>query len=306
MPCFHPLQASFTVRKDGKKDIAFSTANAKQFHFGRSLLFPECSLSIPCGRCIGCRLERSRQWAVRCMHEASLYEDNSFITLTFSPEHLPADGSLSRKHMQDFLKRLRQRFSDRRIRVFYCGEYGEKLGRPHYHAILFNCEFSDKVYWSTHNANDYFTSSILSQLWPFGFSTIGDVTFESAAYVARYALKKVNGDMAESHYAGRLPEFCQASLKPGIGTDWFKKFGMSDIFPRDECVVNGVISKPPRFYDRLLERKNSDVFSVVKTSRDEKRFCSVDDNTFSRLVAKEKCLSSRMHVLIRSMEKVYD
>ena len=147
-------------------------------------------------------------------------------------------------------------YAPQKVRVFYCGEYGDKLGRPHYHAVLFNFDFKDKVYWRTVNDCKYYTSPSLSELWPFGHSTIGAVTFESAAYVARYTTKKITGKDAEAHYkkvdadTGEivkvLPEFCGMSLKPGIGKPWLDKYGKTDVFPYDECVARGARCKPPR------------------------------------------------------------
>ena len=138
MPCYFPLQAVFAEFADGKKKPFFPDWAKQAFRKGK---FVKDITSVPCGRCMGCRLEKSRQWAVRCVHEAKFYEDNCFVTLTYAPEHLPKDGSLNRKHVQDFIKRLRRRLDDRKIRVFYCGEYGDKLRRPHYHLCLFNCDF---------------------------------------------------------------------------------------------------------------------------------------------------------------------
>ena len=143
MPCYFPLQATFSLRSDGKKDIRFSNVNAELFKAGLKPV-GDNNLSLPCGRCMGCRLERSRQWAVRCLHESKCYDDNCFVTLTYSPEHLPKGGTLVRKHLQDFIKRLRTANLDRKIRVFYCGEYGSELSRPHYHLCLFNFDFLDK------------------------------------------------------------------------------------------------------------------------------------------------------------------
>ena len=192
----------FSVRPDGKKDLMFSSANTRAFVNGRKPV-GDSNLSLPCGRCMGCRLEKSRQWAVRCVHESKCYDDNCFVTLTFAPEHVPKDGSLCRKHVQDFLKRLRFRFVPvmpegltareedlwrlkHSIRVFYCGEYGENLGRPHYHLCLFNFDFSDRKKFKKVNDFWYYSSDILSELWPYGHSTVCDFSFDTAAYVARY------------------------------------------------------------------------------------------------------------------------
>lgn len=253
MPCYFPLQAFFTLGENGKKQIKFSNANARLFHAGEKLP-GENNLSIPCGRCMGCRLERSRQWAVRCCHEAKLYKDNCFVTLTYAPEFLPEGGTLVKKHVQDFIKRLRRRYCDRKIRVFYCGEYGENLFRPHYHLILFNCAFVDKVREFKSGGFWHFSSKELSLLWPYGRTSLTGFSFETAAYVARYCTKKINGVDAEEHYAGRLPEFSGMSLKPGIGAVWLEKYGASDVFPHDNVVSRGVPGKVPRYYDVLWER----------------------------------------------------
>lgn len=338
MPCYHPLQASFTIRSDGKKNIKFSTAQAMLYKSGIKAFRDEV-MGIPCGKCMGCRLENSRQMGVRCLHEASLYEDNVFVTLTYDPQYLPVNGSISRDVPQDFVKRLRARDAyDRKvaglsfspIRTYYCGEYGElcrecvlprlqctcskyvkSLGRPHYHFLLFNYDFKDKVYWRTVNEVKYYISDKLSSLWPFGFSTIGDVTFESACYVARYCTKKVNGDLKENHYkkvlpngelVSVLPEFAQGSLKPGIGHGWFEKYGMSDIFPLDECVVRGVKCKPPRYYDLQLEKIDPELLARIKDRRRLKNLRRESDNTYDRLMVREKCLEARMKLLVRKME----
>ena len=143
MPCFHPLTGYLArdANASGKRSIVFDPKLA---------LGVDVKRQVPCGRCIGCRLERSRQWAMRCVHEASLYKNNCFITLTFNDYYLPKDGSLHVEHFQKFMKRLRKRFGSG-VRYFQCGEYGELLRRPHYHACLFNFDFPDRVLWSIRN-----------------------------------------------------------------------------------------------------------------------------------------------------------
>jgi len=302
MPCFFPLQATFTVRRDGKKHIKFSNANARLFQQGAKML-GENNISLPCGRCMGCRLEKSRQWAVRCLHESRSYEDNCFVTLTYSSEHLPPGNSLCRKHVQDFLKRLRFKFSDSKIRVFYCGEYGDNLGRPHYHLCLFNFNFKDRVKWKKVGDYWYYISKDLSDLWTFGHSTVCDFSFETAAYVARYCTKKVNGTLAKLYYGGRTPEFAGMSLKPGIGKLWYDKFAKSDLFPHDNLVVRGAVCKPPRYYDILRDRDDPDGFAKAKEARQKLGEDLSDNSTFKRLATRLKCLEARTKVLIRKMER---
>lgn len=215
MPCYSPLDAWRPDPSTGSKKLIFV------YHPARCA-GPTPDLQVPCGQCVGCRLERSRQWAVRCVHEASLYTDNCFVTLTYNDDFLPEDRSLHYRHFQLFMKRLRKRHGDG-VRFYMCGEYGEKQGRPHYHACLFNFRFSDMRLWQERNGVKLYRSAELERLWPFGFCSVGEVTFESAAYVARYIMKKVTGDAAESHYT-----FCRClhrgDIDPprGIYADVFK------------------------------------------------------------------------------------
>ena len=236
MPCYSPLQAwrSRQTNPSGKRGMVFSPEKA---------LAPDDPMDIACGQCIGCRLERSRQWAVRCVHEASLYEDNCFITLTFDDENLNKREnplSVDVSDFQKFMKRLRKKYG-KGIRFFHCGEYGDLYGRPHYHACLFNHDFDDRRLYSVRDDVRLYTSESLQELWPFGFSSVGDVTFDSAAYVARYIMKKINGENAWHHYSEidfdtgeiinqRKPEYTTMSRRPGIGKGWYEKF-KNDLYP---------------------------------------------------------------------------
>lgn len=268
-------------------------------------------LLLSCGQCIGCRLERSRQWATRCVHEASLYDDNCFITLTYNNDNVPIDGGLNYSHFQLFMKRLRKRFPNDTIRFYMCGEYGENYGRPHYHACLFGFNFPDRVLHSRTGSGFFiYTSRILESLWSYGFSSVADFSFESAAYVARYVMKKITGQAAKRHYEvldemtgeiyNRSPEFCRMSLKPGIGARWWDKFGQSDVVPRDKVVINGVESTVPRYYDKLLRRYNLLQYDDAKTRRALDNYSRRDDNTDARLSVKEQVVKARLSKLHRS------
>jgi len=224
VPCYSPLTGyrSRVTGASGKRQIVFKSSEG----------YLDQPVEVPCGRCIGCRLEYSRQWAVRCVHEASLYDENSFLTLTYSPENLPSNGSLVKRDLQLFFKRLRKSLPEKKIRYFACGEYGDRNGRPHYHVCLFNHNFRDRYLYTVRDGVALYRSESLERLWPAGFSTIGDVTFESAAYVARYTMKKFKGDEDEKkkHYEicdsetgeihDLLPEFAIMSRRPGIGSGW--------------------------------------------------------------------------------------
>ncbi len=284
MPCFKPL-VGFRSPTGG---LVFGRHKSIGLH-----------MTVPCGQCIGCRLERSRQWAVRCMHEATLHEDTSFVTLTYEDEFVPRFGSLLMDDWQKFFKRLRKRAG--KVRFFGCGEYGERFGRPHYHACLFGLDFRDKVLWSTRGGHDVFRSPLLESIWPYGQSEIGSLTFESAAYVARYCVKKVTGSKAREHYecvdpetgemGSRLPEFATMSRRPGIGTGWFEKFG-AEVFPSDEVIVRGKSCKPPRFYDRLFSESSPEEMRVIQKERNRLR--TKGDETPARLRVREVCAEARL------------
>jgi len=298
MACFHPLQAYQT--SDGS--IIFSERKGDVVR----------SLSLPCGQCRGCRLERSRQWAVRCMHEASLHERNCFITLTYDNDHCPSDRSLNYGDFQRFMKRFRKRFKDSTIRFYMAGEYGEKFERPHFHACIFGFNFPDLTLWKrTPSGALIYRSKSLEDLWPFGYSSVGDVTFESAAYVARYVMKKRTGKGVGDHYEttdmetgeikDRTPEFNRMSLKPGIGYGWYKQF-TSDIYPHDYVVINGRETRPPKFYDKKFADDFPEDFEALQFQRFVDAVDRFDDNTDERLRVKEQVLEAKFSRLKRNIE----
>lgn len=288
MPCFHPVQGwrAREINPDtGKRPIVFQRAKG----------FADLEVALPCGRCIGCRIERSREWALRCVHEASLHEDNCFLTLTYSDEHLPSDGSLNVAHFQTFMKRLRKKVG--KVRYFHCGEYGEKENRPHYHALLFGVDFADKYLWQESNDNLLYRSETLEGLWKMGHSTIGAVTMQSAAYCARYALKKITGEKAPDHYGVRKPEYCTMSRNPGIGAEYVKKW-RSDIFPCDHVEHEGALYKVPRFYEITLNDLEK---RAIKGKRAQVARKHAHNSTPARLKVREKVLESKVKLLKRSV-----
>lgn len=262
MPCYHPIPAWRPI-DDGPL-----------FFSGRGQITPD--LYVACGQCIGCRLERSRQWAVRIMHEAQMHPANSFVTLTYDDDHLPSRGSLAYPDVQKFLKRLRKHLNFP-IRYFLCGEYGAVSGRPHYHICLFGHDFrdgSDSFYNSMSPGAKLRISKVLSRLWPFGNALIGDLTFESAAYTARYIVDKITGDLAVDHYSridpdtGEIyqlePEFTRMSLKPGIGQSWYDKYS-DDVWRIRGVVSRGHIARPPRSYIKALKRDDPLLYDDIAT-----------------------------------------
>lgn len=227
------------------------------------------------------------------------------------------------------MKRLRKHYQPKTIRFYQCGEYGEEcincqknrkdclcgkfikaLGRPHYHAILFNLDFADKIIWQTIRGNPCYTSETLSNIWGQGFCTTTDVTFQSAAYVARYILKKQTGDFAIPRYelinpetgevTTRHAEYTTMSRRPGIGADWFKKY-QKDVYPDDFVVHAGKRYKTPRFYDKLFKRTDDGehYLAVIKRRREDDAKNRASDSTPSRLAVREEIQQEKINRLKR-------
>jgi len=213
---------------------------------------------------------------------------NCFVTLTYRDKsecdakqlrkgyYVPDDLSLDVTHFQKFLKRCRKHF-EQRIRYFHCGEYGDQNLRPHYHACMFNVSFGDRIVYKNDNGFTVYSSPTLEKLWPYGFSTVAELNFQTAAYTAGYCLKKVTGARAADHYLRSdsdgvavwvKPEYVTMSLKPGIGAKWYEKFS-KDVFPSDEVPVpgKGIVRKVPRYYETILESSDPGTHQLVKQLR---------------------------------------
>ena len=314
MACYHPVKA-WRIRQTGK--IVFKNPGYIDAPPPRRAGADE--LTLPCGGCTGCRLERSRQWAIRCHHEASLHEDNSFVTLTYNDASLPNDpelgqapsGTLVKSDFQRFMKRLRKH-SGAGIRFYMCGEYGPKLGRPHYHACIFNYKPPDLRFHKRDPETqiDTYTSNTLSRIWGKGFTLTGQVTFESAAYVARYIMEKISGSKSAIHYETAdpitgeifklLPEFTMMSLKPGIGHNWFNQY-KEDVYNDDYVIIKGKKMRPPRYYDRLLEAEDPKRYAALKSARVHNAQQHAHDNTPARLQVRETIQNARLNHLPRNL-----
>lgn len=257
-------------------------------------------IQLPCRQCISCRLDRSRTWSIRCMHESQMHQDNSFITLTYNEDSF--HPSLNYRHFQLFMKRLRKH-AKKPIRFYMCGEYGENTGRPHFHACLFGWSPSDQILLKAlPSGSSLFTSKTLEGLWPHGFSSVGALTLESAAYVARYVMKKVTGPNADSHYwslnpnTGELvkvePEFNKMSLKPGIGRPFYDRY-KSDIYPDGTCIVQGTKMKPPAYYEKIYKEQNP--FEHEELTFKRSKLIDKTEQTLSRRQAKHEVTKARVN-----------
>lgn len=296
MPCYHPLTAyrakSGHSPTTGKWQITF---NVKEGYADKTVM-------LPCGRCIGCRLERSRQWAIRIMHESHGNPDCSFITLTYSDLHLPPDNSLNKRDIQLFFKRLRKKYGNN-IRYYQCGEYGEKFQRPHHHACLFNIKLDDlRHLYTTKDGYKYYESDSIEKIWGKGNIIVSDLTFESAAYVSRYCTKKITGKNAQSHYGKRLPEYATMSRRTALGKEFFNKF-KDDIIVGDSVIIRkGLICKPAKYYDKLYDSLNPKHMERIKRERQKMAMSNEDYHDYRRLEVKEKIKMYKNKQLKRSYE----
>ena len=300
MPCYHPLTAiDRGYKENGKKDIQVVTSNS-----GYDLSKDFNTISLPCGHCIGCLLERSRQWADRCMLEASYHDRNCFITLTIDDDHLLTkepiyhdsivwqpinnyllneDGevlrdapikSLRKRDFQLFMKRLRKKLNkyNIKIRFFGCSEYGSKSLRCHYHAIIFGYDFSDDrvLYKTNFNGDRLYTSPMLSDCWPFGFSVVADCNWNTCAYVARYCLKKSSNDLTDLYnYCQLEPEAVFMSRRPGIARNYYDDH-RDTIYDLQSIVLPGSEGRkirPPRYFDKLYDLEYPSDMQKIRKER---------------------------------------
>lgn len=262
-------------------------------------------LSVPCGRCAGCRLGRAQAWALRCQHEASLHDENCFLTLTYDDAHLPPVASLRYSDVQKFLRSLRKEVAPKRFSFLCAGEYGERTARPHYHLLLFGHGFDRLQDFSRAGVPGRLgESEAVGELWRHGNHFVGELTPESASYVSQYCLKKVYGRAAVEFYdvvdvdtgevlGRRVPEFLRMSLRPAIGRKWYEKFS-SDVFPVDYAVSSGVRSRVPRYYEKLFRRDHEAEFEEVEWRRQERMESNVESRSVERRSAREEILRARI------------
>lgn len=288
MPCYSPIAGWYSreLNENGKRPVVFNPREG----------YADMAVSVPCGKCIGCQLKKSCEWALRCIHEASLYEENSFVTLTYDDEHLPKDWSLDKSHMQKFFKRLRRQ-NGKGIRYLYCGEYGDRTYRPHYHIALFNWMPRDREIYNKHSKGVLYSSRYLEELWGKGFVTLSDLNYETCAYVARYVLKKQSNKSED--YGGRTPPYINMSNRPGIGTGWYEKY-KNDVFPDDFIVHQNRKHKPPRYYIEKYGLTDKFEYAKLKVKR---KIASLNnpDNSLERLFVKEEVKKAQTSVLERKL-----
>ena len=370
MSCYHPNRIFIVgLDEDGKKITKFTSSKVEYIvsrfsdfrNYSRSVYIPDGLLDrleiydsfllldsfsdsyycfnyvdVPCGQCIGCRIDYSRDWANRMMLEASYYDRNCFLTLTYDDLHVPKssfvdrDGNehlsltLRKKHFQDFMKRLRSRvcvydddgkvIDSTKIRFYCAGEYGSNTMRPHYHVILFNW-FPDDAKFYKHDSRgyDFYTSELVSSIWPYGFHLVSHVSWETCAYTARYVTKKLgslNKDNDIYSVFNIEREFSLMSRKPGLARRYFDDHKL-DIYGVDKSyiirlsTVDGALKfKPPRYFDSLFDLEDSDrlaeikdVESYVVDMRNDLKLSKTDLNYYELLEVEESNFKDRVTCL---------
>lgn len=314
MSCYHPLKGfKIGLTNSGKDNLLICSykvdhieqdLNGKWIRCYDNIVRPgsraiRSFIEIPCGRCIGCRIDYSKQWADRCLLEMKKYKSNYFITLTYDDEHVPKNNpkiltnskgesytafkagefnSLFKRDLQLFFKRLRKK-TGQNIRYYCCGEYGDNTFRPHYHCIIFNLELNDLIPNGKNEFNDiYYNSKTIEDCWKLGFSGVAKASWETCAYTARYVMKKLKGGASiEYELVGIEPPFVTMSRKPGIAKDYYdsnkeKIFEYSNIRIGTENGSHSI--KPIRYFKKLYEIDEPIKFKELK----EKNILSAKEN----------------------------
>lgn len=301
MGCTRPQHVIYS--DDGKPHFERTEllrAAVKFFELGWSLekiraKIPEYG-HLPCGRCDSCLLRRSQEWAARCLHEMHMHTENCFLTLTYNDLALPMDGNLCHTHFQLFMKKLRFAIAPKKIRYFMCGEYGEKKDRPHYHVLIFGYDFPDKRYWRMckRKIHRLYRSEQLERLWCYGNSEIGSATYESAGYIARYIVKKIQQD--EDRY---MPPYVRMSNRGGVGEEFFREY-RADMYPLGSVVLRTGKKIPiPRYYAKKMAKIDSTIVEEVKQKNKLKAQKREYDITKSRLLDRDICTRARLRRLPR-------
>jgi len=272
-----------------KPITAFRPATGGPIRFGKAAPLDGrayITIALPCGNCILCREEQARQWAVRIVHEATLHDENCFITLTYADEHLPEYNSLAyTKDVQRFWKRLRHHIGP--LRYYAVGEYGDASLRPHYHACLFGHAFADEkrriVRTSPHLL---WTHPLLEECWGLGWVSIGALTAQTARYTASYVTKKLRSQQqyvrVDEESGELIPlEQPRAYGSKGIASEWLMRYG-NQVYARDYVVVEGRKQKPPKYYDRWLEKRSKLALEMIKEQRINRAKTKPKEDTHAR------------------------
>lgn len=331
------------ITENGKQKLVIKKIN-DSYAVEQELKYNPNAVLIPCGKCIGCRLDYSKRWSDRMMLELETQKKGVFLTLTYNNENLPCYDyftgefirgqnsvncvpTLYKKDMQDFMKRLRKHFKNFRIRFFGSGEYGERFGRPHYHIILFGIGLSDFRFLTVKGLNElgqkYYISDELAEIWTYGYSLLSDVSYNTCNYVARYVLKKITDNTEYKEKDGRIREFSLMSRKPGIGYEYLRD--NPDCIDKKKIVISTQdggkeIPIPNYFYRQLINEGsekypnplyNPEKYVIIKETRKEDalnnmfiELANTDKNLVNYLATKEMNKKSKIESLKRNKTEV--
>lgn len=296
MSCTSPVLVwdSKVVNESGKRSPVFTATKG----------IPGSEHYIPCHQCTGCRVDHGSTWKLRLIQESRFHDMKSFLTLTINEAHYPKDGSIRKKDLQLFFRRLRKHYPGLKVSYYAVGEYGTRTGRAHYHVILFGWDFH--VDRRPHSKNEFghqlYKSATLDAIWGKGECLIGAVSSTSCGYVSGYAMKKVNGKRAEEHYRHvdkvtgetwiREREFSLISTRPAIGLRHFQKYA-NQMYIRGSVIDMGRELPIPKYYDRKLGEVDPGRLERVKDARIAKALDHPEDSTPERLLVKEALLLAK-------------
>lgn len=330
MSCYNPIYMKYTGMENGKPQYKYTGVRAMTMSTNQKS-HPK-DIAVPCKKCIGCRLDYSKRWADRLMLELDHSITAVFVTLTYDDEHIhyasepAADGTiwptLNKRDLQLFNKRLRQRFSSKKIKFFACGEYGSKTLRPHMHAIYFGLSLDDfpdrKIKFFNKHKQPIYVSELLSDIWQHnGIVSIAPVSWHACAYVARYNLKKINFDSDEASRARHCePEFLLMSRRPGIASNYLEDHPewienpLDSIFISDPHSCKDICKeiRSPDYFLRLIRDEHPDIYDEIKTLRKASaemtklnKLSKTSLNEYDYDGCMERSHGSRTHSLLREL-----
>lgn len=242
--CLFKKNYLYTVGKNGKKIIDWKSSINDNWE-------GKMYISLPCQKCLYCQEQYSKQWAMRCVLEAELYgQNNCFVTLTYNEENKSKDGLLVKKDAQLFLKRLRKKYPNQKIRYFMAGEYGSKSYRPHFHIVLFNYKPQDLCNSWKDGKTTLWRSAEVEKLWGKGFVSVGTVMEIGAMkYTAKYLTKT---RVLPQKYK-QAPEYVQASTSPGIAYEWYLQ-NWEKLWETQGVWIQCKKYSVPKYFKKLAER----------------------------------------------------
>lgn len=336
MTCFNPKYGKFSYGRTKKGNFGkiVKLITKKDYDIQNELisLTDEYNqklmgtMIIPCGKCLGCKLDYSKMWGLRGLIESKVWKKNCFVTLTYNNEHLPKDKNLHKEDIQDFLKRLRKHYTGYQsriwynkrkaeeiieypIRVFYSGEYGDLRYRSHFHVGIFNWCPDDLKFLKYNKYGDpMYTSKTIEKLWSIngkqiGFVTVEDMNYNTAQYIARYTVKKCFNDHDETiKLKGLKPEFIETSRKGGLGyqlyenkEEWEKLKRNYGIFIKNKKRLK--LMGIPQYYKNKWKKENLlEYFTSADQNKREK-----DENIKKLLAQTDYTLEEYMKIQKRKI-----